>query len=149
MSSLLGCRACDAATLKQPSYRSIEREWNKEKYRIKLWMLHEAINWNFSEFSPSMISALSPFRAIYSLIVFLPSALAQLNTFNGSEACAQKLWSNFSTEQISMFTVLKQRAWKWLRGKNRNWRAFCAREISTMCNCPSDMASASLYLVYL
>lgn len=41
-------------------------------------MLHEAINWNFSEFSPSPI--LSLFCAIYSLIV---STAARLNKFNG------------------------------------------------------------------
>lgn len=62
-------RACDAATSRLPSYRSTGGAWRRENKRNigwKLWMLHEAINWNFLEFSPSSIF----FRTIYSLIVF-------------------------------------------------------------------------------
>lgn len=94
-------------------------------------MLHEAINWNFSEFSPSPI--LSLFCAIYSLIV---STAARLNKFNGFWSRAREL----STKRVSKHPATAQKNWRFRIAKCGNGREEShpkgELEISTMCNCP-------------
>lgn len=93
-------RACDAATSRLPSYRSTGGARNKRNIGWKLWMLHEAINWNFLEFSPSSIFI----RTIYSLIVFhlvRGLNLIHLTVFDRARA------KNISSAKSSRFRITK------------------------------------------
>lgn len=76
-------------------------------------MLHEAINWNFSEFSPSTGFDFS--CAIYSLIVFSAHGFINLTVLRLRASSFKSVGFAFQMAE-----------------KNRVRRA-------TMCNCPSDM----------
>lgn len=100
----------------------------KENIGWKLWMLHEAINWNFLEFSPSTIFALFlSFCAIYSLIVAfcLPVSSARLNKFNGFELSRAKSCSKSQKKRKNpLFRITRDECVK-VASTNRGRRAFC------------------------